>query len=83
MNNPSNICRISPLKVKITAWSHHLINFENQDLSHIFKRHKQKNQQVTISRIKGDKHLSFKMKLLEEGNWNLQVNANLICDEMS
>ena len=52
------------------------------DEVHFHSKVKQKNQQVTISGIKGD-HLSFKMKLLEEGNWKLQVNANLICDEMS
>lgn len=31
----------------------------------------------------GDIHLTFKKKLLEEGNWELQGYVNLILDEMS
>ena len=33
--------------------------------------------------LKGDKHLTFKKKLLEVGNWELKDNGNLIWNETS
>ena len=45
-------------------------------------RTENKNQRIKQWQLKGDKHLTFKKKIIEEEKWESQSSANLIWDKM-